>query len=52
MVPFSEAECDRFYGRDAEVQELVQRLRLHPVLTVIGPSGSVLHRHYTISTRS
>ncbi len=40
MVPFSEAESDRFFGRDQEVQELLERLRLHPFLTVIGPSGS------------
>ena len=40
MVPFSEADSDRFFGRDQEVQELLERLRLHPFLTVIGPSGS------------
>jgi hypothetical protein len=40
MVPFSEADNDRFFGRDREVQELLERLRLHPFLTIIGPSGS------------
>jgi hypothetical protein len=40
MVPFGEADSDRFYGRESEVEELVQRLRVHPFLTVIGPSGS------------
>jgi len=40
MVPFSEADSDRFFGRDREVQELLERLRLHPFMTVIGPSGS------------
>jgi len=40
MVPFSEADSDRFFGRDSEVQELLERLRLHHFLTVIGPSGS------------
>lgn len=40
MVPFGEAQSENFYGRDAEVQEVVERLRLHPFLTVIGPSGS------------
>lgn len=40
MVPFSEANSDRFFGRDQEVQELLNRLRLHPFITVIGPSGS------------
>ena len=40
MVPFSEAESDRFFGRDREVEELLQSLRLHRILAVIGPSGS------------
>ncbi|MDH7486283.1 MAG: SUMF1/EgtB/PvdO family nonheme iron enzyme [Anaerolineae bacterium] len=40
MVPFGEADSDRFFGRDREIQELLQRLRLHPFITVIGPSGS------------
>ena len=40
MVPFSEADSDRFFGRDREVEELLQSLRLHRFLAVIGPSGS------------
>ena len=40
MVPFSETDSDRFFGRDREVQELLARLRLYPFITVIGPSGS------------
>jgi len=40
MMPFSEADSTRFFGRDDEVQEMLERLRLHPFLTVIGPSGS------------
>ena len=40
MIPFSEADSARFFGREAEVQEMLERLRLHPFLTVIGPSGS------------
>ncbi len=40
MRPFSEDEADRFFGRDKETEELVQRLRLDPFLAVIGPSGS------------
>jgi hypothetical protein len=31
---------DRFFGRDQEIAELIERLRLHPFITVIGPSGS------------
>ncbi len=40
MVPFSEADSGRFFGRDKKVQELLECLRLHPFATVIGPSGS------------
>lgn len=40
MIPFSEADQDRFFGREQEIDELVERLRSHPFVTVIGPSGS------------
>ena len=40
MVPFREDDSDRFFGREREVEELWQSLRLHPFLAVIGPSGS------------
>lgn len=40
MVPFNEALSDRFFGREQEIQELLQELRLNPFITVIGPSGS------------
>ena len=40
MTPFSEDRSDYFFGREEEVEELVQRLRLHNFLAVIGPSGS------------
>ena len=40
MVAFYYADSSRFFGRDQHVQELLQRLRLHPFLTIIGPSGS------------
>jgi hypothetical protein len=40
MVPFSEAQQDSFYGREREITELLDRLRAHPFVTVIGPSGS------------
>jgi WD40 repeat protein len=39
MVPFTEADSSRFFGRDVLVDDLLQRLRLHTFLTVIGPSG-------------
>ncbi|MEA5464065.1 nSTAND1 domain-containing NTPase [Leptothoe sp. PORK10 BA2] len=40
MLPFSEANSDRFFGRDQEIEELLERLRLSRFITVIGPSGS------------
>jgi formylglycine-generating enzyme required for sulfatase activity len=40
MSPFTEADSAHFYGREREVEELLARLRLHPFLAVIGPSGS------------
>ncbi|MBW4502995.1 MAG: TIR domain-containing protein [Scytonema hyalinum WJT4-NPBG1] len=40
MEPFTEAMSDRFFGREEEIEELLGRLRLHPFLMVIGPSGS------------
>ena len=40
MTPFAEVDQSRFFGRDKEIAEALQRLRLHPFLTVIGSSGS------------
>ena len=40
MRPFSGDECELFFGRARETQELIQRLRLHSFLAIIGPSGS------------
>ena len=40
MEPFTEAMSDRFFGREQEIEELLGRLRLHPFLMMIGPSGS------------
>jgi WD40 repeat protein len=40
MAPFREADSRRFYGRGQETEDLLQRLRLHPFVAVIGPSGS------------
>jgi formylglycine-generating enzyme required for sulfatase activity len=39
MSSFTEADAGRFFGREREVQELLERLRLHRFLAVIGPSG-------------
>ncbi len=40
LLPWSERDADRFYGRDAEVAEAVERLRQQPVLALVGPSGA------------
>lgn len=40
MVPFREEDRAHFFGRDKEIAEAVQLLRLHPFLAVIGSSGS------------
>lgn len=40
MVPFGIDDSHRFFGREQEIGELLERLRLHPFVTVIGPSGS------------
>jgi len=39
MMPFNEEMSERFFGRDREVQECLECLRLHPFLAAIGPSG-------------
>jgi energy-coupling factor transporter ATP-binding protein EcfA2 len=40
MIPFSENDEQRFFGRDGEIEELRGRLHAQHFLTVIGPSGS------------
>ncbi|MFH2010282.1 MAG: protein kinase [bacterium] len=40
LLPFTERHADRFFGRDAEIAEFLERLRQLPVLPVIGPSGA------------
>jgi WD40 repeat protein len=40
MTPFREADQDHFFGREAEQEELLERLRLGSFLAVIGPSGT------------
>ncbi len=39
LLPFTEGEADRFYGRGEEVAVCLERLRRDPVLPVVGPSG-------------
>lgn len=40
MIPFSENDEERFFGRDDEIEELLGKLRLNSFLAVIGVSGS------------
>ena len=40
MIPFSEADSDRFFGREREVEVAIERLHLYPFIAAIGPSGS------------
>jgi hypothetical protein len=40
MKPFGLSDSDRFFGREEEIEKLLKCLRLHPFITVIGPSGS------------
>ncbi len=39
LLPFSEDHANSYYGRDREIAALVERIRDHPILPVIGPSG-------------
>jgi TIR domain len=36
----TEAEADRFFGRDDEIEEVVDRLRTHRLLAIVAESGS------------
>lgn len=40
MIPFDESNSDRFFGREQEVEELLDHLYRHQFITVIGSSGS------------
>ncbi|MEB3259101.1 MAG: TIR domain-containing protein [Cyanobacteriota bacterium] len=40
MLPYTEANHEQFFGRETETRQMLERLHTHPLLTVIGPSGS------------
>ncbi|MEM9487775.1 MAG: AAA family ATPase, partial [Myxococcota bacterium] len=40
LAAFQEGDADRFFGRDAEISNIVTQLRNQPLLTVVGPSGA------------
>ena len=39
LSPFAEKDADRFFGREAEVEALWEKIRRQNLLAVIGPSG-------------
>ena len=39
LSPFAEADADQFFGREAEVEALWEKIRRQRLLAVIGPSG-------------
>ncbi|MBI4701049.1 MAG: protein kinase [Deltaproteobacteria bacterium] len=39
LLPFAERHAELYFGREAEVVAFVERVRLEPVLCVVGPSG-------------
>ncbi|MEE4271435.1 MAG: winged helix-turn-helix domain-containing protein [Thermoanaerobaculales bacterium] len=40
LAPFTEADADRFFGRDSEIASLWRRITGRRLLAVIGPSGA------------
>ena len=40
MIPFTEKDSNRFFGRDPEIEMAMRRLKSASHVTVIGPSGS------------
>jgi WD40 repeat protein/serine/threonine protein kinase len=40
LLPFQEADADRFFGRGRDIAGLVARLRAQSLVTVAGPSGA------------
>jgi len=40
LMPFTEEHAALFFGREVEIGSFVERLRLRPVLPVVGPSGA------------
>jgi serine/threonine protein kinase/energy-coupling factor transporter ATP-binding protein EcfA2 len=40
LAAFQEADADRFFGRDRDIDHVVTELRSRPLVAVIGPSGA------------
>jgi serine/threonine protein kinase len=39
LAAFQEADADRFFGRDRDINQIVTELRSRPLVAVVGPSG-------------
>lgn len=39
LLPFEERHAQVFFGREAEIEELIERLRTEPIMPVVGASG-------------
>jgi serine/threonine protein kinase len=40
LAAFQEGDADRFFGRDRDIDQVVNELRSRPLVAVIGPSGA------------
>ena len=40
LAAFQEADADRFFGRDRDIDQVVAELRSRPLVAVVGPSGA------------
>jgi len=40
LLPFGVEHSDLFFGREAEIDALIERARVAPILPVVGPSGA------------
>jgi hypothetical protein len=40
LAAFQEADADRFFGRDRDIEQIVNELRSRPLVAVVGPSGT------------
>src|SRR6185503_7234383 len=40
LSPFTQADAELFFGREREVESFLNRLRVQPLLAVVGPSGA------------
>ncbi len=40
LATFQEADADRFFGRDRDIDQVVTELRSRPLVAVVGPSGA------------